>query len=169
MSDRGHSLQSAAGTDRRRTVFSRCRRWRYTLWRTWDDGLPYCQFIGLNPSTADEVQDDPTVRRCIRFARDWGYGALCMTNAFAYRATDPALMKAQPDPVGRDNDRWLAEIAAGAGLVVAAWGVHGTHLERDRRLLDRLGTLHCLGVTQAGHPRHPLYVRADTQPSRWRS
>lgn len=155
-------------SDQRRTVFSTCRRWRYTLWRSWDERLPYCQFIGLNPSTADEVQDDPTVRRCIRFARDWGYGALCMTNAFAYRATDPGVMKVQPDPVGRANDRWLGEIAAAAGIVVAAWGVHGAHLDRDRQLAARLGKLHCLGTTRDGHPRHPLYVRADTRPRPWR-
>lgn len=152
----------------RRTVFSPCRDYRYTLWREWDMHNPtYAMFIGLNPSTADEVQDDPTVRRCIRFAKEWGYGALCMMNAFSYRATDPVVMKAQAAPVGADNDRWLVEIAQGASIIIAAWGVHGVHHGRSdkvRQLLDGNTKLHCLGRTKAGLPKHPLYLAANTQP-----
>jgi len=82
----------------KRAAFSPCRTFRYSLWHQWgDDSLGYAMFIGLNPSTADETLDDPTVRRCINFARDWGYGALCMTNLFAFRSTDPSVMKAHPD------------------------------------------------------------------------
>jgi hypothetical protein len=143
--------------------FSPCRRYRYTLWRRWDAGKPYCQFVGLNPSTADETHDDPTVRRCIDFAKRWGYGALCMTNLFAFRATDPEVMKAAEEPVGLMNDAWLKDVAARAGVVVAAWGVHGDHLDRARRALPLLGQVRCLGLTKEGHPRHPLYVRADTE------
>jgi len=124
----------------------------------------YAMFVGLNPSTADEVNDDPTVRRCIGYAKRWGFGGLCMTNIFAYRATDPAVMKAQRDPVGRGNDRALVRMATQAGIVVAAWGVHGTHLERERRVLSLLPELHCLGLTKDRHPRHPLYVRGDQPP-----
>ena len=99
----------------RQTIFSPCRRYRYTLWRAWDMFNPgYVMFIGLNPSTADEVQDDPTIRRCIGYAKEWGYGAFCMTNIFAFRATDPRVMKAQADPVGPENDKWLTECAKGA-------------------------------------------------------
>lgn len=144
-------------------IFSPCRRYRYELWRRWAAG-PFVQFIGLNPSTADETNNDPTVRRCIDFAKRWGFAALCMTNAFAFRATDPADMKAEPAPIGPDNDATLSAIAARAGLVVAAWGVHGSHLDRERQLLTALPRLHCLGITAAGHPKHPLYIKATTQP-----
>lgn len=147
--------------------FSPCRTYRYTLWRVWDAALPYCQFVGLNPSTADETKNDPTVRRCIAFAKDWGYGALCMTNAFAYRATDPRVMKQQADPIGPDNDHWLLEVARGAGIVVAAWGVHGAHRDRDRQIRTMLPRLHCLGVTAKGQPKHPLYLPSDLQPVRF--
>lgn len=83
-------------------------------------------FVGLNPSTADELLDDPTIRRCVAFARSWGYGALCMTNLFAFRATDPDVMKSADDPVGPENDQHLQDLANGASVVIAAWGVHGT-------------------------------------------
>lgn len=149
------------------TVFSHDRAHRYTLWREWIGGRGYAQFIGLNPSTADEVQDDPTIRRCIAFAKAWGYSALCMTNAFAYRATDPAVMKQQADPVGPDNDYWLIKVANDAEIVIAAWGVHGAYLQRDRQvrqLIEADNLLHCLGTTKDGHPKHPLYLRADKRP-----
>jgi len=151
--------------DDRRTIFSPDRAHRYTLWREFDlTNSDFVQFIGLNPSTADEVQDDPTVRRCIDFAKRWGFGALCMTNIFGFRATDPRVMKAHPEPIGPDNDAWLARIAAGAGLVVAAWGTHGVFMDRGRAVQSYLHNLSCLGTTKDGSPRHPLYVRADTQP-----
>ncbi len=149
----------------RATIFSPCRAYRYTLWREWIGGSGYLQVIGLNPSTADEVQDDPTIRRCINFAKAWGYGALCMTNAFAYRATDPLVMKAQADPVGPDNDQWLVKIAHDAGLILAAWGVHGVHRDRHAEVARLLPSrLRCLGITKDGHPKHPLYLRADVLP-----
>jgi hypothetical protein len=148
----------------RKTVLSSCRHYRYCLWREWDAmNSSYAVFVGLNPSTADEVKDDPTIRRCADFARRWGYGALCMVNLFAYRATSPAAMKAHASPIGADNDRWLVDCAKDAGVVVAAWGMHGSHLQRDeavRRLLP--GKLSCLGRTKKKrHPKHPLYVKAD--------
>ena len=144
-------------------MFSPDRAHRYTLWREFDlTNHAYVQFIGLNPSTADEVEDDPTVRRCIDFAKRWGYGALCMTNIFAFRATDPRDMKAHPEPIGRDNDSWLRQVAAGAGLVVAAWGIHGAFMGRGQAVSAYLPGLKCLGVTKDGSPRHPLYVKAQT-------
>jgi hypothetical protein len=151
---------------KRQTTFSPCRTYRYVLWRQWDaTNHAYALFIGLNPATADEVRDDPTIRRCAGYARRWGYGALCMTNLFAYRTPHPEVMKAHPDPVGADNDRWLVKLAKGAGVVVAAWGVDGTHLGRDRvvgRLLG--GKLSCLRLTKDGHPWHPLYLRKTLEP-----
>lgn len=126
--------------------------------------LTYAMFIGLNPSTADEVNNDPTVTRCINFSKAWGYGAFCMTNIFAYRATDPKVMKAQPEPVGPDNDKWLVEIAREAGIVIAAWGVHGEHLNRGKEVVDLLDEIHCLGRTKKGYPKHPLYLAKTSIP-----
>ena len=125
-------------------------------------------FIGLNPSTADEIDDDPTVRRCIRFGRDWGYNGLVMMNAYAFRATQPKVMKASLVPVGPDNDTWLRflghEVIRGDGIIIAAWGTHCTE-ERERQVCEIIGRpIHCLGRTQAGRPKHPLYLKADTQP-----
>lgn len=142
------------------TIFSPCRTYRYALWRDFGDlaGEGYAMFIGLNPSTADEVSDDPTIRRCIAFAKSWGYGALCMTNLFAFRATDPVDMKAVADPVGPENDYHLQRLASGAGVVVAAWGVHGTHRQRDTAVRSMMPKLHCLRKTGDGHPGHPLYL-----------
>ena len=145
-------------------TISPCGLYRYNLVREWDISLPRVLFIILNPSTADEVEDDPTVRRCIQFAKDWGYGALCMTNIFAFRATDPAVMKAYPEPIGQDTDATLAELAKNAGVVVAAWGNHGSHLGRDRQVVALLSDLHCLKVTKAGQPSHPLYLSRALKP-----
>lgn len=161
------SMDSDAGA-----TFSPCRRYRYSLWRRWT-GLfsannGYAMFIGLNPSTADEVSDDSTIRRCIGFARAWGYDGLLMANLFAYRATKPAEMLAQRDPVGPDNDATLLQLANAAGLVVAAWGALGGHRDRatavQRMLLPRLW---CLGVTKAGEPSHPLYLPKSCVPVPW--
>jgi hypothetical protein len=149
----------------RKTRISECERYRYTLWRDWG-GLNrrYAVFVGLNPSTADASNDDPTIRRCVGFAKRWGYGALCMVNLFAYRTKEPSLMKAQVDPIGVENDRWLYEAAQGADVIVAAWGTHGTYRDRDRDVKRLLaGKLSCLGQTKDGHPRHPLYVKADVE------
>lgn len=151
-------------TINRQTIFSPCRLYRYTLWREWDAALPYVQFVGLNPSTADEVNDDPTIGRCIQFAKDWGYGALCMTNIFAWRDTDPQRMRRAREPIGADNDRWLVEIAKGAGIVLAAWGNHGNHLYRSTKVKWLLPKLHCLAVTKKGQPVHPLYQPSNLKP-----
>lgn len=143
--------------------FSPDRQYRYELWRRWGAG-EYCLFVGLNPSTADETKDDPTIRRCINFAKAWGYGALCMANLFAYRATDPADMKREPEPNGPENDDTLKRLAAGAGVVIAAWGVHGTHHGRNAEVMAMLPNLDCLGVTKDGHPKHPLYLPKTVKP-----
>lgn len=153
--------------DERSAVFSPCRTFRYELWRCWGDPMRAAMFVGLNPSTADETQDDPTIRRCIGFAKAWGYGALVMTNLFAFRATDPDEMKRAPLPVGPDNDSFLRRWARDAGVVVAAWGVHGTHRGRDREVRDMLPTMRVLGLTKDGHPKHPLYLPKDLTPIHW--
>jgi hypothetical protein len=142
-------------------AFSADRTYRYQLRRVWDEG-PLVSFIGLNPSTADETVDDPTIRRCIAFAQRWGYGGLVMVNLFAFRATDPRNMRAAADPVGPLNDRHLEAVYWETAMLVAAWGAHGSYRGRDAEVIRLLGTMLALGFTKGGHPRHPLYVRADT-------
>ena len=144
-------------------IFSKCRTYRYALFRWWDKEKPYVNFIGLNPSTADETKDDPTIRRCIRFAKDWGYGGLCMTNLFAFRATDPKAMKAHPFPIGPDNTKHIMDWSSKASMIVFAWGTHGIHEERDMVITDLIPNGMCLGKTKNGHPRHPLYMKATTK------
>ncbi|MCR6656636.1 MAG: DUF1643 domain-containing protein [Opitutus sp.] len=147
-------------------IFSPCRAYRYSLVHEIAPALPRrrAMWIGLNPSTADESQLDPTLRRIRDFTTTWGYNGFVMTNLFAFRATDPKVMKAQPDPVGIENDRVLIETAKSCDLIVAAWGAHGSHMDRASAVLKLLQGLnvHCLGITQEGHPRHPLYLKRAT-------
>lgn len=153
-------------------VFSPCRRWRFVLWRPTarDGGKGTVAFIGLNPSTADELVNDPTVTRCLNFAAVWGYAGMVMLNAFAFRATDPRVMRRAPDPVGFENDAALVGFARMANLVIACWGNHGRHRGRSaavqRLLAAEVPTLrlHCLGITGSGEPKHPLYLRGTTEP-----
>ena len=146
--------------ERRVAVFSRCERYRYVLEIIWDDHRPRCQFIGLNPSTADEMKDDPTLRRVKSFAKDWGCGSVKMTNLFAYRATDPREMKKQLDPVGPRNDELLRISSVNSIHVVAGWANHGSFRGRDAEVLMVLNDrrVECLRMTKAGNPEHPLYM-----------
>ncbi len=158
------SLDTWQDGDRSGTaIFSPCRRYRYVLTRRWADHDPFVVFIGLNPSTATAKDDDPTIRRCIRFTRDWGFGHYVMLNAFAFRATDPKVMLAEPEPIGAENDRYLADLCGRAGIVIAAWGVH-CGLVRAREIAKLVPNLQCLGLSKEGHPRHPLYMPANSKP-----
>jgi hypothetical protein len=125
----------------------------------------------LNPSTATERQNDPTVERCERRARALGFGGFQVANIFAFRATDPRRMRAAPDPVGPDNDAAIREAAIRADRIICAWGGHGAHLDRGRaveRMLRATGRpLHALGLTRDGQPRHPLYIGYACQPELW--
>jgi len=142
--------------------FSHCGRYLYALWRTWDARRPSMLIIGLNPSTADAIEDDPTIRRCIRFADDRGYWRLAVANLFAYRATRPADLRRTRHPIDKANDRWLLRLAAESDICVAAWGDGGRYVGRDAQIIALLGDVKCLRVTASGAPRHPLYVRAET-------
>ena len=144
---------------------SDCRKYRYALWRTWDDSKPYVMIVGLNPSTADETKDDPTLTRCIKFAKYWGYGGLCMANLFAFRATEPSDMMASSDPVGLENDSWLSKLSKDAGIVVAAWGNDGSHLGRSSAIKAMLPNLHYIKMNKSGEPAHPLYLRSSLVPT----
>lgn len=146
--------------------FSPCRTYRYLLWRIWDERKPLVNFLMLNPSTADEVENDPTVARCEAYARRWGDGGLVVTNLYALRSTDPRALIGHPKPVGPANDLEIRLQATRSGLVVAAWGNHGAGRAREVvAALHREGVvLHCLGVNKTGEPVHPLYQRRDTLP-----
>jgi hypothetical protein len=148
--------------------FSRCRTWRYALWREWDASRPRVMLVGLNPSTADAKRDDPTIRRCIGFARDWGFGGVWVLNLFAFRATEPADLKAADDPVGARNDQWLRRVARRCGRIVACWGNHGAFLGRSARVRAMLGDrLEVIRLNASGEPAHPLYLPKTLKPSPW--
>jgi hypothetical protein len=151
-------------------VYSDCERYRYLLTRIWAPG-PKALFVMLNPSTATEYQNDPTVERCERRARALGFGAFRVTNIFAYRATDPRVMRAQTDPVGPENDMAIMNSARWADRVICAWGTHGLHLGRGVQvegLLRATGVpLWHLGLTMGGMPKHPLYISYHRQPEVW--
>lgn len=147
--------------------FSPDRLYRYSLHRIWDSNTKPAMFIGLNPSTADERLNDPTVRRCLRFAKDWGYGGLIMTNAFGLRATSPKVLLSAKDPVGPENNACLLRLANEAGIVIAAWGNHGGILNRSLTIKKLLPHLNHLGLTGVGQPKHPLYLAAASKPQPW--
>src|SRR5206468_3458260 len=130
--------------------FSSCRTWRYSLTRdvAARDADGTCTFVGLNPSTADETQDDPTIRRCMDFARRWGYARLAMVNLYAFRSTDPRVLRDAADPVDPENDDVLSVVFAGSDLIVAAWGVHAGH-DRVSEVMRRPQRPRvCLGLTK---------------------
>jgi len=150
-------------------AFSRCRRWRYLLWRRWDEAKPAANFLMLNPSTADELKLDPSCTRARVYAERWGFGGLIVTNIFAWRATDPEEMKAVPDPVGRGNDAAILRAAREAAIVVCAWGNHGAHRERAAKVVEFLKMnsveLSCLRINKTtGQPAHPLYLPGTLNP-----
>ena len=149
-------------------VISDCGTYRYRLTRNWSNERDAC-FIMLNPSTADASRDDPTIRRCIAFAKSWGCGGIVVVNLFALRATDPAQLVAASidgiDPIGPQNDEQIQHALDRCHPVVCAWGAKGGFLERDQAVLAILKhqfiAYSCLGKTKGGHPRHPLYLRSE--------
>jgi hypothetical protein len=152
-------------------VYSPCESYRYLLTRVWEPAGDKALFVMLNPSTATEIQNDPTVERCERRARALGFGGFRVTNIFAYRATDPKVMRAQADPVGPQNDAAILDSAAWADRIICAWGSHGAHMARGPRveaLLRATGLpLFHLGLNQDGQPKHPLYISYAVQPMLW--
>lgn len=155
-------------------TLSPCRQWRYQLWRSWDDAKPTCAFIGLNPSTADETKDDPTIRRCIAFSKLWGFGRFEMLNLFAWRSTDPRGLLDTADPVGPLNDAVIRGRTGVVARTVLAWGSHRKSAALTRlvsvrglELTLRLGDLGVRGLGHLGRnddrqPKHPLYLAAST-------
>lgn len=157
-------------------VFSECRNYRYTLWRPPLDNARVHQdapavFVMLNPSTADEVQDDPTVRRCRGYSKDWGHNGTVVLNLYAYRSTDPNALKVVDDPVGPRNDDWLRIVAERYKRIVCAWGAHASteRVKQFASIAQSCGAeLLCLGQNKDGSPKHPLYLRKDAPLQSWR-
>lgn len=150
--------------------------YRYSLWRNWNHKAPRIAFVMLNPSRADAEVNDPTIRRCLRFAQTWGYGSMEVVNLFALRAAQPSLLQQVADPIGPECDQHILKAVERADRVILAWGNWGSLCGRDRTVLALLTShiipcpsLYCLGLTQAGQPRHPLYIRRDTQFIPYRS
>jgi hypothetical protein len=161
-------------------IFSEDRVYRYTLSRTWFDfqgvevaaDVPrYVNFICLNPSTADETKDDPTVRRCVGYAKAWRFDGLVVTNIFAFRSTVPAaLYRPSNNPTGPRNDYYIRQVASMAALVVCAWGEHAKLNGRGdavRKLIRDVCDPHYLRLNASGRPAHPLYLPASLEPIQW--
>lgn len=182
LSDSVRTVSDVMERGRLKAVFSRCGHYRYTLSRQWDPTRPIVAFIGLNPSTADQTTNDPTVTRCIGYALRWKMGGYVMLNAYAFRATKPANMKAgrrfddspivTDDPIGRLNDQAIRRVARVAldsgGLVIAAWGNHCDEARAEAVLSLIPDSVHCLGVNQSGSPKHPLYLKSAEEPRLYR-
>ena len=149
---------------------SACGLYRYSLHRAWDEvHLNTVNFVMLNPSTADGAQEDATIRRCVGFARSCGYGALVVTNLFAYRSTNPNGLLTAHDPIGPDNDQHLKTWASIAGPTIFGWGAHTFATERSRAVYEMLRQYNpqCLRLTKSGAPAHPLYLPGNLKPVRF--
>lgn len=149
---------------------SACGSYRYALYREWDDNDRRVCFIMLNPSTADAEVDDPTIRRCIGFAKRWGFGSLEVVNLFALRATSPDVLLTHPRPIGPDTDSVIEAALSDADLTICAWGTRGTLLDRNKVVLELLDghgiERYALRLTNDGHPAHPLYLPGNLKPVR---
>lgn len=159
-----------SGNTQSEAFYSDCETYRYLLTRRWGEGGELL-YILLNPSTATEKRNDPTIERCERRARMLGFGGFSVANLFAFRATDPRDLKRALEPAGPDNDAVLMRAAAAARMVLCGWGVHGAHLGRGDHVAAMLADsgigLHRLGLTRDGYPRHPLYVGYVQKPHPW--
>lgn len=147
---------------------SSCGLYRYRLGRTWDLAKPVVTYVMLNPSTADALKDDATIRSCMRLARSWDYGGICVVNLFAWRATEPKELAKADDPIGPRNNAAIREAAARSDFTICAWGAHKMAKGRVQNVLSLIRSekqfAHCLGKTKAGSPKHPLYIKTGTMP-----
>ena len=161
---------------KRDATFSADRKYRYVLDRVWDQSGKLVTFIMLNPSIADEVVDDPTIKRCITFAKEWGYGRLRVVNLYTYRSTDPKDLEQVDDPVGHDNDDAIRAAVGEAELVVCAWGNNVSLVDKGQSRIQEVlemirqhgETPYRLGsLTVKCNPRHPLYLSTDIERVPW--
>ena len=145
---------------------SECGAYRYTLSRKWGDSDRQHHHAQLKARPMRLI-DDPTIKRCIGFAHRLGFAGLTVRNLFAFRATNPDEMFAAPDPIGPENDAAILNLIGGVDVVIAAWGVHGSHIGRDKAVVklfaERSQRLHCFGLTKDGHPKHPLFLPSNVE------
>lgn len=151
-------------------VLSECGLYRYELRRVWDPKRHLVAFCGLNPSTADATQDDPTIRRERLFAKLWGYGGFIKVNAYALRSTDPNGLRKVSDPLGPDNNQWIERASKDAETFVVCWGAHCSLIRQKEigRMLAWRPGVYSFGVTKHGRPKHPLFLRVDSRLEPWR-
>ncbi len=145
-------------------ILSKDRKYRYLLSRIWDSSKPMVMIIGLNPSTADETENDPTITRCINFATSWGYGGFYMLNLFGFRATKPSDMFNAKEPIGDENDKYIDKYAKICDKVVCAWGNDGNYKNRSKDVLSKIDNTYYLKLNKSGEPAHPLYLSSDLVP-----
>jgi len=152
---------------KKNAILSEDRKYRYVLSRIWDETKPKVMIIGLNPSTADETEDDPTIGRCISFSKSWGYGGVYMLNLFAFRATQPKDMFNAQNPIGLENNSYIEIYSKKVDKIVCAWGNHGTYKNRGNEIREKFDKLFYLKLNQTGEPAHPLYLKSELVPKKW--
>lgn len=145
-------------------IISDCSKYRYQLWRIWDKTKPFVMFIMLNPSTADSDIDDPTIRRCIGYAKSWGYGGVYVGNLYAYRATEPSVLREVDNSIGIDNEKHLKEMDSKCEKIICAWG---NRKGRPEHIFSNFNNLHYLKLNADGTPAHPLYLKKDLKPKKF--
>ena len=166
------TMTGLLGEIEKSAVFSPCKAYRYKLARKWGDGYRFCNFLMVNPSTADELVNDPTVERCERRAIRMGFDGLAVTNLFALRSTDPAALYSANDPIGPENDAAIVSVARASEMVICAWGNYGALRGRSAAVIELLrecapGKAHYLRMAKTGMPCHPLYLSYELQPQPW--
>lgn len=154
---------------------SGCGKYRYRLERIWDKSKPKVLFIMLNPSTADAMNDDATIRRCVNYAKEWGYGGVLVGNLFAYRATKPKELLTAENPIGDENLKFIDQMFKEAAAVICAWGNSGIVDKLGKKLgpdykplKGWIGFLYYLELAKNGTPKHPLYLKKDLIPQQLR-
>jgi len=152
---------------KKNAILSEDRKYRYVLSRIWDETKPKVMIIGLNPSTADETEDDPTIGRCISFSKSWGYGGVYMLNLFAFRATQPKDMFNTQNPIGLENNSYIEIYSKKVEKIVCAWGNHGIYKNRGNEIREKFDKLFYLTLNQTGEPAHPLYLKFELVPKKW--
>ena len=152
---------------KKNAILSEDRKYRYVLSRIWDETKPKVMIIGLNPSTADETEDDPTIGRCISFSKSWGYGGVYMLNLFAFRATQPKDMFNAENPIGLENNSYIEIYSKKVDKIVCAWGNHGIYKNRGNEIREKFDKLFYLKLNQTGEPAHPLYLKSESVPKKW--
>jgi hypothetical protein len=154
----------------RNAFFSKDRKYRYWLLRRWDENKPNpktVMFIGLNPSTANETEDDPTIRRCIGFAKSWGYGGMVMTNLYAYVSTNPEDLFISGENI-KMNNKYLLDFCEAGCDIVFAWGSFTKHKARMDEVIAMFPDAYCIDISKNGYPKHPLYLKGDLKLKRFR-